>query len=48
MAYLLFQLVWQRCGSTDFMLLLSKSNLIRFVKSQVENKLGIFAKEAYN
>lgn len=48
MTYLLFQLVWQRCGSTDFMLLLSMSNLIWFVKSQVKNKLGIFAKEAYN
>lgn len=48
MAYLLFQLVWQRCGSTDSMLLLSESNLTWFVKSQVEVKLGIFAKQAHN
>lgn len=46
MAYLLLQLVWQRCGSTDSMLLLSESNLTWFVKSQVE--LGIFAKQAHN
>lgn len=48
MVFLLFQLVWQRCGPTHFMLLLSRSNLTYFGKPQVQVKLEIFAKQAHN